>query len=162
MPKTSINYSNTIIYKIACKDTNITDCYVGHTTNFPNRKYMHYIDYNKFPERKLYKFMDMNGGYDNFEMIEIETIDCKTNNEAKRRERYWCEQLNSTLNSITPIFLNSEGLSTDDIKHEDKKELNKLKTLFRQRQDRILLLQLQKENKELKEQIKRLTLVVKE
>ena len=32
MPKKEIDYSNTIIYRIVCKDTNITECYVGHTT----------------------------------------------------------------------------------------------------------------------------------
>ena len=38
MPKTSINYQNTIIYKICCNDLNVKHVYVGHTTNFINRK----------------------------------------------------------------------------------------------------------------------------
>ena len=38
MPKKEINYQNTIIYKIRCKDLNIKDVYVGHTTNFIQRK----------------------------------------------------------------------------------------------------------------------------
>ena len=41
MPKTEIDYSNTIIYKIVCKDQNIKDIYVGHTTNFVQRKHAH-------------------------------------------------------------------------------------------------------------------------
>jgi len=36
MPKTEIDYSSTIIYKLVCNDLNITDNYVGHTTNFSN------------------------------------------------------------------------------------------------------------------------------
>ena len=32
MPKDSIDYSNTIIYKIYCKNPEIKDIYVGHTT----------------------------------------------------------------------------------------------------------------------------------
>ena len=41
MPKTDIDYSNTIIYKITCKDPEIKDVYVGHTTNFVQRKHAH-------------------------------------------------------------------------------------------------------------------------
>lgn len=33
MPNKNIDYSNTIIYKIYCKNKFITDIYVGHTTN---------------------------------------------------------------------------------------------------------------------------------
>ena len=48
MPKAEINYSNTIIYKIYCKNEIVNDVYVGHTTNFTKRKYMHKINYNSF------------------------------------------------------------------------------------------------------------------
>jgi hypothetical protein len=34
MPKTNIDYSNSIVYKIVCNDLNILFCYVGSTTNF--------------------------------------------------------------------------------------------------------------------------------
>ena len=35
------DYNNTIIYRIVCKDANITDCYVGHTTNMVKRRQQH-------------------------------------------------------------------------------------------------------------------------
>ena len=38
MPKSNCNYSKTSIYKIVCNDLNITDCYVGNTTEFTKRK----------------------------------------------------------------------------------------------------------------------------
>ncbi len=41
MPKVEIDYSTTIIYKITCNDSNVTDKYVGHTTNFVQRKHAH-------------------------------------------------------------------------------------------------------------------------
>ena len=41
MPKVEMNYSNTIIYKIVCKDVSIKECYVGQTTNFTKRKCSH-------------------------------------------------------------------------------------------------------------------------
>lgn len=157
MPKTAVDYSKTIIYKIVCKDTTVNDCYVGHTTHFVNRRNVHKTDYSRFPDRKLYHFMDTNGGWDNFDMIEIETLDCKNNTEAKMRERYWCEHLNSTLNSYTPLYIDSNGISTDSITHEDKRLENVLKTKFRRNAQTKLLIQLQKENKELKSKVDELT-----
>jgi predicted GIY-YIG superfamily endonuclease len=41
MPRTPINYENTIFYKIVCKDLNLNYCYVGHTTDFRRRKTEH-------------------------------------------------------------------------------------------------------------------------
>ena len=41
MPKVEIDYSNTIFYKIFCKNPEIIDLYVGHTTNFVQRKHGH-------------------------------------------------------------------------------------------------------------------------
>ena len=41
MPKTLINYQDTIIYKICCNDLNVKYVYVEHTTNFIKRKAIH-------------------------------------------------------------------------------------------------------------------------
>ena len=38
MPHKEVDDSKTHFYKIVCKDLSIKDCYVGHTTNFKNRK----------------------------------------------------------------------------------------------------------------------------
>ena len=38
MPLKEINYDKTHFYKLMCKDFNITDCYVGHTTYWVKRK----------------------------------------------------------------------------------------------------------------------------
>jgi hypothetical protein len=51
MPRTAVDYSKRIIYKIVCKDLSVKDLYVGHTTEFVRRKYKHrYICCN--PEHK--------------------------------------------------------------------------------------------------------------
>ena len=67
MPKIEIDYSNTIIYKITCKDPNITDVYVGHTTNFVQRKHAHKQSCinNKSSNHKckLYEVIRNNGGW---------------------------------------------------------------------------------------------------
>jgi hypothetical protein len=103
MPRKAIDYSNTVIYKIVCNDLNITDCYVGHTTDFTKRKYTH--KHNAVSNRcnyKLYRFINENGGWDNWQMIMVEKIECADNLEATARERYWFETLGATLNGNVP------------------------------------------------------------
>ena len=41
MPLTPIKYENGLIYKIVCNDPNITDCYIGSTTNIVKRRQSH-------------------------------------------------------------------------------------------------------------------------
>jgi len=53
--------------------------------------------------RLLYNFINANGGWDNWEMIELEKYPCKDSNEAYARERYWKEKIGATLNSQTPL-----------------------------------------------------------
>jgi predicted GIY-YIG superfamily endonuclease len=89
----NIDYGKTVIYKIICKDSSISDCYVGSTTNFTRRKTDHKcICYNKNSNTyyyPLYKFIRENKGWNNFEMIEIEKYPCDDGNEARARERYY-------------------------------------------------------------------------
>jgi len=125
MPKNLIKYSSTIIYKICCKDLNIKDLYVGHTTNFTKRKYGHKHRCNnendKFYNFNVYRFIRNNGGWENWEMIEIEKYSCQDENEAKARERYWIETTNSTLNSYIPLRTDKEWRDTHK---QEKKELD--------------------------------------
>jgi hypothetical protein len=82
MPKNEIDYSNTIIYKITCKDVSVTDVYVGHTTNFVQRKHAHKqgcINNNC----KLYEVIRANGGWSNWKMEIINFFECKDHYEAK-------------------------------------------------------------------------------
>lgn len=155
MPRNAKNYSNTYIYKFICKDSSIKNCYVGHTVNFSHRKHIHNLDYIKYPERRLYKFISENGGWDNWDMIVIETINCKNNSEAKLREGYWIKELNADLNMNKSVFISSDGVSTDDIVADNKKEQNKLKTNFRQKKEKEELQKLQIENQTLKEELQK-------
>jgi hypothetical protein len=108
----SVDYSKVIIYKIVCKDLNVTECYVGHTTNFKNRKsehkkYCNNVKSKKF-HLKVYEIIRENKGWNNWDMIEMEKFPCKDFNEARARERHWYEILNSSLNSIRPLISNEE------------------------------------------------------
>ena len=107
MPKTDIDYTNTIIYKITCKDVAITDVYVGHTTNFVQRKHAHKqscinvksLNYNV----KLYEVIRANGGWNNWKMEIINFFECKDHYEARKKEQEYFISLHATLNSIEPM-----------------------------------------------------------
>lgn len=102
MPKED-DYANTVIYKICCKDESIKDVYVGHTTNFNQRKYSHKIASNKlYNTSKIYNAIRSNGGWDNWDMIEIAKYNCKNVIEARIKENEHYIDLNATLNSCPP------------------------------------------------------------
>jgi hypothetical protein len=104
MPKDNIDYSNTIIYKIYCKDEAITDVYVGHTTNFVVRKYHHKNACNNSKiNLKIYKTIRENGGWDNWDMIEIAKYECNDSTEARIKEQFHYKELKASLNSCPPF-----------------------------------------------------------
>jgi len=106
MPRLPINYNNSIIYKLCCKNPEITDIYVGSTTDFSKRKHSHKRgcnnEKNKCHHRKVYQFIRGNGGWENFDMIEIEKYEAVDKLDLLKRERYWLEQLKASLNCQTP------------------------------------------------------------
>jgi hypothetical protein len=107
MPKHDVDYSCTVIYKITCKDTNIPDKYVGHTTDFVKRKYAHkrssHNETSANYHLKLYKFIRDNGGWDNWKMEMIQFYDCENQHDARVKEQEHYIELKATLNSIEPL-----------------------------------------------------------
>lgn len=102
MPRVSIDYNNVMIYKLVCRDTNITELYVGHTTDWRTRKNLHKScccnENSKGYNQKKYVVIRENGNWDNWEMILVEKYPCKDSLEARQREHYWEEQLASQMN----------------------------------------------------------------
>ena len=107
MPREEIDYSNTVFYKISCKDTDVTDLYVGHTTNFVQRKYAHKRSCNTESDAnyglKVYKVIRENGGWDNWKMEIIGFNECNDHYEARKIEQKYFESLNANLNSVPPM-----------------------------------------------------------
>jgi hypothetical protein len=101
-----IDYSNTLFYKISCKDTSVTDLYIGHTINFVQRKSSHkqacinpkYANYNL----KLYRIIRQHGGWTNWRMDIIAHHECSDLSDARKREQEYFILYNATLNSIEP------------------------------------------------------------
>jgi hypothetical protein len=103
MPKDDIDYSKTIIYKIICKDEKVSDVYVGHTTNFVKRKFQHKTSCKNLNNKlKIYEIIRQNGGWDNWEMINVATYNCKNKEEACIKEQKHYEEIKPSLNSCPP------------------------------------------------------------
>lgn len=97
---------NIILYKLNCKDINISDIYVGQTSNFDKRYNAHKTSttnsIGKIYNLKVYKFIRYHGGFENWEMNVIENYEAIDGLDARKRERHWIETLQATLNSNIP------------------------------------------------------------
>lgn len=113
-----VNYQQSMIYKLVCKDPNITDFYVGSTTNIYRRKTHHKNQcYNKNCRNYnnwKYEFIRNNGGIKNWCMILIENVSCNNKMELLKIERDYIDKLKPSLNMIKSY-----------ITIEEKKEYNK-------------------------------------
>ena len=145
MPKVAMDYSKTHFYKIICKDLNVKECYVGHTLNFVKRKCHHKSDCN-LPHSKnynysVYNFIRENGGWENWEMILIDTLNCENLLEVSKKEREFVENLNACLNDNLP------SRTREDWRRDKREELlPKKKDDYHKNRDRYR--QQQKENYE--------------
>lgn len=143
-----MDYSNACIYKIVCKDTSITDCYVGSTIDFTKRtkqhKYYCTNKNNKIYNYKVYQFIRENGGWDNFDIVLVEKVKVNDSYQLKKQERKYIEQLNATLNINIPTRTQKEWyeVNKDRIleKKKDYHEVNKdkLKEYYENNKDKIL------------------------
>jgi hypothetical protein len=106
MPRLEIKYANTKIYKLVCRDLTVPEICVGYTTDFTNRKCKHkHVCSNikhKDHNLKVYRYIRENGGWLNWQMVEIEKFPCLDEIEACKRERYYIETLKSSLNCNIP------------------------------------------------------------
>ena len=108
MPTT--DYSKNIIYKIVCEG----ECYVGHTTNFINRKCQHKSN-SKKREGKLYQFIRDK----EWTMTPIEEFPCENKTQACIREDYWIQELEPSLNSNFAV-LNKQKIAEYREQHKEQ------------------------------------------
>jgi predicted metal-dependent hydrolase len=120
MPFLPKDFSKNVNYKLVCKDILIKELYIGQTTNFTIRKNKHKCNCNNTNDVKynfkVYTFIRANGGWDNWDMIMIENFPCNDSLDACKRERYWIEKLQATLNSVVPLRTQQEWYK-DNIEH---------------------------------------------
>jgi hypothetical protein len=142
MPKIPIDYSNCSIYKIEhIEDESLI--YVGHTTNFKQRKAQHKQRCNHEKSKefnlKLYTMIRQNGGFEMFKMIEIEKYKCNDRREADKRENEVMKELKATMNKIRSFITEEEH--KDKIKQYQKDNKDKLneynKDYYKDNKDKI-------------------------
>ena len=95
-----VNYANGKVYRLV---NNVDEkFYIGSTCNpLHKRKNGHKRDAAKFPEQPVYKHLNTIG-WDNVEIILIESYPCNSKAELEARERYWIEFMKPVLNKVIP------------------------------------------------------------
>ena len=161
MPKIPINYQNTIIYIIKCKDDNITEEYVGSTTNFKQRKREHKSRYNNeksktFNELK-YKFIRENGGWSNWLMLEVEKYPCNDKREAERREEEIRVERKAKLNSNKAFSAETKQEYRKQHYEENKDKIKEQTKIYRKEHKEEIKEHQKLYRKEHKEEIKEIS-----
>lgn len=116
------DYQKGFIYKLCCLDTNITEIYIGSSTNYQNRKQEHkkrccnenYKEYNY----KVYQFIRENGGWENWRMVILHDFPCNSKRELEKEETKMMRELKSELND-------RYSFQTEEIKREAMDRENK-------------------------------------
>ena len=97
------------VYKIKCRDTNITEFYIGSSIEFNKRKAQHIIDINNINGRKynykIYKFIRDNGDFDNWEFEIVKEYPLYNIKELQLEEQKYIKLLNPQLNSKVPRWV---------------------------------------------------------
>lgn len=127
MPKTTMDFSKTVIYHFICKDETIKCQYVGSTTNFNKRKGQHKANCNietaEHHHYKVYQTIRDNGGWINWEMKPLEEFPCENKTQQVIREQYWIDKLKPELNCRCSVWDKKEYLEATA---EERKEYAKV------------------------------------
>ena len=90
------------VYKIVCRDKEITEFYIGSSMNFHKRKIQHKNSSNNLNSRNyclpLYMFINVNGGFENWEIVVIKEYKFITKKELNINEQYYKDLLKPHLN----------------------------------------------------------------
>ena len=150
MPRGNIDYKKGVIYKICCKDVNIKNIYIGSTTNFRGRKRQHKCACNNENDKSynyyVYQFIRNNGGWNNWDLIEIEKYEATDIHNLLSRERHHIEELKASLNKSIPTRTKKE------YREQNKKEIKLWKQKHYQ-ENKEVIAEKQKEYREQNKEI---------
>jgi hypothetical protein len=145
MPKKTIDYSNTIIYKLYCINPDIKEFYVGHTTNLYERKRHHKTSCNNNSEKnkkyntKVYRIIRENGGFDNWKFEILEKACLENSNQAEKLERDYIERLKPLCNFELPgqfIDNNIQKYKHENYEKNKEKVLARAKTYYEEHKEK--------------------------
>lgn len=110
------------IYKLCIKDGSLDECYIGSTSCIRKRKYEHKsLCKNSEREQLVHRFINENGGFVNWTMVELDKIEYNEKAELHRLEREWIERLKPKLNKTVPTRTYNEWYE----ENRDKKQVYK-------------------------------------
>ena len=106
------------VYKIVCRDKEITEFYIGSSVNFNNRIPKHRKDCTDLNFREycspLYMFINVNGGFENWEFEVIKEYKFITKKELNINEQYYIDLLKPNLNSNKAVGWDMERKKNND------------------------------------------------
>jgi hypothetical protein len=106
------------VYKIVCKDENITDIYIGSTCRkLKERISSHFNAFNNNKNYKVYEFIRKNGGFENFDFKILNEIEYFDKSMQLKQEQAYINCYKPTLN--------------DQNAHTSKEEKKEYSALFR-------------------------------
>ena len=95
------------VYKIKCRDPTITEFYIGSSIDFNKRKRCHKDNSTNLNViaycTPLYMFINVNGGFENWEFEIIKEYKFLTEEELNMNEQYYKDLLKPELNSKNVI-----------------------------------------------------------
>jgi hypothetical protein len=129
LTETTSDIDNYVMYKIYPKNKELALCYIGHTTNFVERMKRHKLqavnENGNKSHQKHYVSIRQNGGWNEWEMIEIEKLNGKTRLEARMREQELIEECDANLNTLNAYITEEKRKATKKAITEKYRENNK-------------------------------------
>ena len=150
------------MYKIQPKKTDLFFSYIGHTSNFNERKNQHIknttnINDKKHYHLKIYQTIRDNGGWDEWEMIEIEKYKCSTKLQVRMREQELMFQHNTNLNTCKSFITEEERKNkkqeiTNKYRIENAELIKEQQRQYKQEHKEVIKEQMRKYRQEHKEE----------
>lgn len=126
------------MYKLCPKNKDLNFCYVGRTANYKLQKYHHKSSIDNINiKTPLVLCIRNSGGWNEWEMTEIEKFKCNSRLEGRIRQQTLIKQYNANLNIRNPI---KDTMPKIKDKLKDKIEMNvkKNKDISKERKDKFI------------------------
>jgi hypothetical protein len=131
-----IDYKQTWIYKLACKDLAITDFYLGYSTATHDRLYDMFRQRSKRDSWHLCTFIREHGGIENFYIQKLVSLECTCSMEARTELRKHFDATPPSLNKRMPTRTHQEYAKEDAPRARQKiyRGINRERILLDQRE----------------------------
>jgi hypothetical protein len=122
------------VYKIVCKDENITDIYIGSTCRkLKERIYSHFSAFNNNKNYKVYEFMRKNGSFENFEFKILNEIEYFDKSMQLKQEQAYINCYKPTLNDHNAYRSEEEKKEYSALfrtNPENKEKIKKMRAVY--------------------------------